>query len=548
MSMIQTKDSRKGCHSGENGNSCRYGLNGLILYRLFVLVFACILTCTIATAEAMDYPIVDTGQDRCYNTSKEISFPKSGQGFYGQDAQYRGAAPSYRDNGDGTVTDLTTGLMWQKGLNTKKMSLDEARKKAKTLSMGGYTDWRVPTIKELYSLMDFRGYTGFSRQGYQAVPSNAIPYINTDYFDFAYGNVKDGERYIDAQWLSDTEYVSTTMNDMDTLFGVNFADGRIKGYGYRKHGSDRVVKTFYVRFVRGKSYGINQFVDNGDGTVTDRATGLTWMQADSGRGMTWQEALAFAENLDYAGHQDWRLPNAKELQSIVDYKRSPDTTLSPAIDPAFKTTAITNETGQSDYPFFWTSTTHMEGPDPGRMAAYLSFGRAMGAMNGKTMDVHGAGAQRSDPKTGSSGLGHGPQGDARRITNFVRCVRGGTAAVSTGAVSSDSNHYPSKIRLVENLPGMPGPGAKQNMEKRGMNQTPDEGMPSMRKDMSQRGSNRSGMHMGFVQRLDKDGDGKVSQSEFDGPPDRFDFHDTDHDGYITEDEAPKHPPTRGRKR
>ena len=61
-----------------------------------------------------------------------------------------------------------------------------------------------------------------------------------------------------------------------------------------------------------------RYQDNGDGTITDKATGLTWMKADSGKGMDWPTALEYAEDLKLAGHADWRLPNAKELQSIID--------------------------------------------------------------------------------------------------------------------------------------------------------------------------------------------------------------------------------------
>jgi hypothetical protein len=57
--------------------------------------------------------VVDTGQEKCYNNSREITYPKPGEAFYGQDAQYQGIQPTYRDNGNGTITDLNTGLMWQ---------------------------------------------------------------------------------------------------------------------------------------------------------------------------------------------------------------------------------------------------------------------------------------------------------------------------------------------------------------------------------------------------------------------------------------------------
>ena len=73
------------------------------------------------------------------------------------------------------------------------------------------------------------------------------------------------------------------------------------------------------------------FVDLGDGTIIDQATGLMWKKADSGVTLHWEEALAHCEALESAGHDDWRLPNAKELHSIVDYTRAPD-----AGDPAYR--------------------------------------------------------------------------------------------------------------------------------------------------------------------------------------------------------------------
>jgi hypothetical protein len=123
------------------------------------------------------------------------------------------------------------------------------------------------------------------------------------------------------------------------------------------------------------------YTSNGDGTVTDVTTGLMWSRGDSGDGMDWQDALAWVQEKNaegYLGHDDWRLPNAKELQGLVDYARSPDATGSAAIDPVFATTEIVNEAGQRDYPAFWTSTTHVNtSTTPGGYAVYISFGRAM---------------------------------------------------------------------------------------------------------------------------------------------------------------------------
>ncbi len=88
-----------------------------------------------------------------------------------------------------------------------------------------------------------------------------------------------------------------------------------------------------------------------------------WSQDESASELNWEEALTWVQQKNrenYLGHSDWRLPNIKELQSIVDYSRSPETTGSAAIDPIFYTTLIVNEAGQIDYPFYWSSTTQAD--------------------------------------------------------------------------------------------------------------------------------------------------------------------------------------------
>jgi len=102
------------------------------------------------------YTIVDTGQSDCFDDSSAISCPEGDEIYYGQDAQYVGNQPAYRDNGDGTVTDLVTELMWMKDAG-EKVYFYEGIGSAEDFVFAGYDDWRVPTIKELYSLMDFSG-------------------------------------------------------------------------------------------------------------------------------------------------------------------------------------------------------------------------------------------------------------------------------------------------------------------------------------------------------------------------------------------------------
>jgi Protein of unknown function (DUF1566) len=374
------------------------------------------------------YAIVDTGQAACYDDFAEIPDPAAGEPFSGQDAQHQGNQPNYADHGDGTVTDLVTGLMWQQGSAPYKLTFAEAQAYVDTLNtqiFAGYTDWRLPTIKELYSLIDFRGMDP-PPEGTDT--SGLVPFIDTATFDFEYGDTSAGERIIDSQWATSTLYVANSR----MLFGVNFADGRIKGYGLSSPDPMQGEKTFSVRLCRGNpDYGKNAFTDHDDGTVTDAATGLMWTKSDSGFAMNWEDALAFIEEMNAEnlfGHNDWRLPDAKELQSIVDYSRSPDTANSAAIDPVFNTSLIVNMAGQDDYPFFWSGTTHLSADGNGGRAVYVAFGRGMGTYDGVNItDVHGAGCQRSDPKDGDPedypNAGNGPQGDVSRVFNHVRLVR-----------------------------------------------------------------------------------------------------------------------------
>jgi hypothetical protein len=471
------------------------------------LTMLLIAGCMVFDTFGFTYPVVDTGQSTAYGE------------YAGQDAHYSANTPSYKDNGDGTVSDLVTGLMWTRDPGDK-MTHAEAVENAPKCSVGGYGDWRLPTMKELYSLINFNGEDPGPRN---ASTADLAPFIDNSVFEFRYGDPENGERIIDSQFATSTLYVSTTMGGNKTMFGVNFADGRIKGYPVK---NQRGEKTFFVLYVRGNpDYGKNDFEDNGDGTVTDWATGLTWMKSDSGKGMDWPTALEYAEGMEFAGFSDWRLPNAKELHSIVDYTRSPDTTDSAAFDPVFESTEITNEGGEKDFAQYWTSTTHLSTRGSGS-GVYIAFGRSLGWMEDRRtgkkslLDVHGAGSQRADPKMGSASRypeGRGPQGDVVRIENMVRLVRGGGVVAVETATKPDNQ--PSRIAPPGNRSGGRQSQANSPVDR-------------------------------IFARFDANKDGNISDVEFTGPQRRFNTLDQDRDGFITREEAmvAPPPPNRGERR
>jgi hypothetical protein len=123
-----------------------------------------------------------------------------------------------------------------------------------------------------------------------------------------------------------------------------------------------------------------EYVDNHNGTVTDTVTGLTWQQGDAQNDdgwRTWEQALAYCEGLSLAERTDWRLPNIRELRSLVDYSR-----YDPAIDPLF----ACRPGG------YWSGTTVATNPDYAWGVGFY--------------------------------YGHGSWGD-KVYYRYVRCVRGG---------------------------------------------------------------------------------------------------------------------------
>ena len=288
----------------------------------------------------------DTGQTKCYDANgNEINpCPSPGQSFYGQDANYAPCNPHSYTKLDGNgnplpgsapswvmVRDNVTGLIWQMDTAPGTYTWQQAIDYCENLTLGVYSDWRLPTIKELSTIVD-----------------SSIPYpgptINTAYFP----NTQSSH-----YWSSTTYAVHP-----DVAFYVYFIHGAVNSGG-KSH-------DLYVRAVRGGQTS-NNFINNGNGTVTDNDTGLMWQKNTAPGTYTWEQALAYADTLSLAGHNDWRLPNRNELQSIVDYNRD-----NPSIDPIFSNTVSS---------YYWSSTTNANDPY-GALVVYFGLWGGGGVYHG----------------------------------------------------------------------------------------------------------------------------------------------------------------------
>jgi hypothetical protein len=269
------------------------------------------------------FRLPDTGQTKCYRaTDPWDEIPCAGTG---QDGEYNINPLSYTDNGNGTVTDNNTGLMWQKEDDGNIYNWCQAsgtyhpeynpssQNVCGSITLGSYSDWRLPSKKELITIVNY----GIPFPG----PTIDPVFTNTN------------PRYF---WSS-----SALASRPDLVWGVNFAGA---GYGGSCVAMGNMYDDFIaVRCVRGGKFPSHNFVDNDDGTITDNVTGLMWQQGEPGI-MPWDAALSYCESLLLGGNSDWRLPNIKELESLTDDSRD-----NPAIDKTFFLDATAS--------LYWTSSS-----------------------------------------------------------------------------------------------------------------------------------------------------------------------------------------------
>lgn len=247
---------------------------------VFLMSFSLIIGFVTST---LAWKLPDTCQTKCYDNLSEITCPTPGKPFYGQDAQYTINPQSYTKldaNGNDLpddaaswtmVRDNLTGLIWE--IKTQDGSIHDRDNyynwydaqdvfipALNSSSFGGFSDWRLPTVKELYSIMNN--------------DDTFYPSVNNAYFP------NTGARY----WPSNSCAY----------------DGNGSFYVYFDHClmvDTNKSSTARVRAVRGgQPWPTEPYVDNGNGTVTDTFTGLMWQQTTA-EPRNWYGALYYCERL-----------------------------------------------------------------------------------------------------------------------------------------------------------------------------------------------------------------------------------------------------------
>jgi len=309
----------------------------MLKYYVSLLVLSWVFAVSFIPTPALAYKLPDTGQSQCYDpvSNDIITCPASGAAN-AQDGSYSLHPMSYTDHGAGTVTDNNTGLMWEKLTTLTTYNWQGSVDYCSTASTGGLGGWRLPTKKELLTIVD-----------YSVPPPNTydLPTINTFYFPNTVRN---------WYWTA-TEAVPSGGSN---AWYINFITGVT--------GSTVKAQYLNVRCVRGSVLPEPTFFDHGNGTVTDLNTGLMWTQDETGQS-TWAEALSYCNDPAVTGvYSDWRLPNIKEMESI-----SNDTLYSVssqiAIDKNFFPAAIPS--------YYWSSTTFVNDPTQA-WDVYFSYGFA----------------------------------------------------------------------------------------------------------------------------------------------------------------------------
>lgn len=344
--------------------------------------------------------IPNTGQTSCWDQKGDaVSCTSTGQDGDIQ-AGYAWPNPRFTNNGDGTISDLLTGLMWPKGRDESKIKCAGYDNMQGTWSMFwtqsfdyidcqntnnylGYSDWRLPNINEFQSLFNAQQpdpYQWLATQGFDNLTGNNYWSSTTTAFYTTYAWViSPASSFLSGTIKTGYSYVLPVRGGLisgNTSWGTKnyWATGQTKSYHSRDDGAIQA----------GAASPVPRFTDNGDGTVTDGLTGLMWTKdANLNRygNKQWQNALDYIKLINtgtgYYGHTDWRLPNINEIRSLIDYSQYSDTGVAlPAGNPF----ANLPTAAQGGYYGYWSSTTLVSSATVGEKDAYsllINTGQAL---------------------------------------------------------------------------------------------------------------------------------------------------------------------------
>lgn len=298
-----------------------------------------------------------TSEDRTANKTyvielyRAVGLPKTGQSVSygaGDDGDLEKGlvwpSPRFVDSGDGTITDNLTALTWVRNGNlmvTRDPDFDtddtandgavtwqHALDYVALLNSGNYanhSDWRLPNRKELRSLANYGqsdSVSWLNDQGFLGVEWDNSYWASTTYVPLAsLAMIVDMDVGGTATWpKSQTGYVlAVRAGESGGQVGLPRT-----GQSLCYNSSGNVLSCTDTGqdgdLQQGIAWPGPRFVDNGNGTITDRLTGLMWDQNGNraGGSRTWDQALSDCSSLSLGGHSDWRLPNYSELESLIN--------------------------------------------------------------------------------------------------------------------------------------------------------------------------------------------------------------------------------------
>lgn len=319
---------------------------------------------SIGPDHAVELP--ETGQTDCYDEEGQVPCFDTGQDG-DVEAGVAWPSPRFLDPGDGAILDTLTGVRWLKDAGTSTvgpcggglMDWREALDYVACLNeieYSGHSDWRLPNVNQLESLMNAGegdAAIWLQEQGFTGVHSGQPYWSSTTVASLT-----------DHAWIADLSYGESlhwNKSDLAYVWPMRSGEeGSLVGAETWKTGQ----RTSYASgddgdLREGIDWPVPRFEDNADGTVLDRLTGLLWTKDAYTPGSptcspamwkTWQEALDHVRCLNsnqYLGFSDWRVPNKKELFSLIDHSRA-----YPALPEGHPFDNV--------MPLYWSSTTGLD--------------------------------------------------------------------------------------------------------------------------------------------------------------------------------------------